>query len=108
MFIYNVFLTFIVKRLINGIHKTCLKHSITNGFRTHHFLTFAKRFLSNVCKTQKCLLGTFFAVSFQWQTVEIFLSNYDPFLQTQTVTRGVHILALNQLPDAYNEIYLKD
>ena len=55
MFIYNIFLTFIVKRLINGIHKTFLKHSITNGFRTHHFLTFAKRFLSNICKPQKCL-----------------------------------------------------
>ena len=36
-----------------------LKHSITNGFRTHQFLTIAKRFLSNLCKTQKCLLGVF-------------------------------------------------
>ena len=53
MFICNVFLTFFFK------HKTFLKQSITNGFRTHHFLTFAKRFLSNVCKTQKCLLGTY-------------------------------------------------
>ena len=52
MFIYNVFLTFIIERLINGIFKTFKKHSITNGFRTHHFLTFAKRFLTNVCKTQ--------------------------------------------------------
>ena len=40
MFIYNVFLTFSVKRLTNGIFKMFLKHSITNGFRTHHFLTF--------------------------------------------------------------------
>ena len=58
MFICNVFLTFIIKRLINGIHKMFLKHSMTNGFRTHNFLTFTKRFLSNVCKTQKCLLGS--------------------------------------------------
>ena len=35
-----------------------LKHSIINGFCTHNFLTFAKRFLSNVCKTQKYLLAT--------------------------------------------------
>ena len=45
MFVCNIFLRFIIKRLINGIHKTFLKHSIINGFRTHHFLTFAKRFL---------------------------------------------------------------
>ena len=31
------FLTFIIKRLINGINKTFGKHSIINGFRTHHF-----------------------------------------------------------------------
>ena len=51
------FLTFINKRLINGIHKMFKKHSIINGFHTHLFLTFAKRFLSNICKTQKCLPG---------------------------------------------------
>ena len=39
MFIYNVFLTFINKRLINGTHKMLLKHSIINGFCTDHFLT---------------------------------------------------------------------
>ena len=54
MFICNVFLTFVVKRLIKGIHKMFLKHSIINGFRTHHFLNFAKVF-----KTQKCLLGKY-------------------------------------------------
>ena len=43
MFICNVFLTFIIKRLITGIHKTFLKHSFFHGFHTHHFLTFAKR-----------------------------------------------------------------
>ena len=53
-------LTFIVKRSINGMRKMFLKHSITNGFRTHHFLSFDKRFLSNVCKTLKCLLGRSF------------------------------------------------
>ena len=51
------FLTFIIKRLINDTHRTFYTHSIINGFRTHHFLTFAKRFLPNICKTQKCLLG---------------------------------------------------
>ena len=48
MFICNVFLTFIIKCLINGIHKMFLKHSIINGFRTHNFLSLIKRFLSNV------------------------------------------------------------
>ena len=59
MFICNICLTFVIKRLINGIHKTFLKHSITNGFCTHHFLTFAKRFLSNVYKTQKLFTGQY-------------------------------------------------
>ena len=58
MFICNMFLTFIIKLLINGTHKIFLKHSIINGFRTHHLSTFAKRFLSNVCKTKKHLLGS--------------------------------------------------
>ena len=57
MFICNIFLIFIIKRLIKGIHKTFLKHAIINGFHTHHFLTLAKHFLSNVCKTKNCLLG---------------------------------------------------
>ena len=33
------------------------KHFIINGFHTHNFLTSIKRFLSNVCKTKKILLG---------------------------------------------------
>ena len=33
----NAFLTFIIKLLINCIHKTFLKHSIITGFHTHHF-----------------------------------------------------------------------
>ena len=33
------------------------------GFRTPHFLTFAKHFPSNICKTKQCLLGcTLFSV----------------------------------------------
>ena len=44
MFICNIFQIFIIKRLIKGIHKTFLKHSIINGFHTHHFLTLAKHF----------------------------------------------------------------
>ena len=35
-----------------------LKHSIITGFRTHHFLTFAKRFLSNICKTKNSFLDS--------------------------------------------------
>ena len=58
MFIHNVFLTFTIKHSINGVHIMFYKHSITNGFCTHHFLTFAKHFLLNVCKIQKCLLAT--------------------------------------------------
>ena len=30
-------LTFIIKCMINILHKTFQKHSIKNGFRTHHF-----------------------------------------------------------------------
>ena len=37
MFVCNVSLTFIIKRLINTIHKMFSKHSIINGFHTHHF-----------------------------------------------------------------------
>ena len=49
-------LLFIIKCLKNGVHKMFLKHSIINGFRTHYFLTFAKRFLQ-MFANQKCLLG---------------------------------------------------
>ena len=48
MLICNVVLTCVIKHLRNGTHKTSGKHSIVNGFRTHHFLpimhqTFAKK-----------------------------------------------------------------
>ena len=38
MFIYNVFPTFIIKRLINGMHKMFLKHSVTMVFIIIFFL----------------------------------------------------------------------
>ena len=43
MFVSNIFLTFVIKYLINEIHETFLK-PILYGFRTHHILTFIKRF----------------------------------------------------------------
>ena len=51
----HFFLTFIIKRLINGIHKTFYK-----WFLYPSFLTFAKCFHSNIYKTQTCLLGYYF------------------------------------------------
>ena len=58
-FFYNVFLTFIVKCLINGFLK-CFKNILLQMVSYPSFLTIAKRFLSNVWKTHKCLLGTLY------------------------------------------------
>ena len=54
------FLTFVLKRLINGVHKTNLKTFYNKWFSYPScFYPLPNVFFSNVCKTQKILHGRF-------------------------------------------------
>ena len=52
-----IFLTFVIKHLINSIHKTFKKHSIINGFCTHHFYPTALKGCRGIVFTHGVRMG---------------------------------------------------
>ena len=57
MLICNVCLTFIIKRLINGIYKTFLKHSIINCFLYPSFFNLYQTFPIKRLQSPKMFTG---------------------------------------------------